>query len=119
MNIELYDRKPLEKDSLYKVIPRKDWDEVSDFGKIIPYVSYGNETDLWGIGWNADNLNSYSFGVAIRVIAPDLDSTASIDHVRITVYYTLEFPRFEQGYPQINYTNNGINNKYRYITLIS
>ncbi len=52
MNIELYDRKPLEKDSLYKVIPRKDWDEVSDFGKIIPYVSYGNE----------DTPLSFSFG---------------------------------------------------------
>jgi hypothetical protein len=55
------------------------------------YVSYGSSSDLWGDTWTPTDINSSNFGFALSVDnTTQLDdfSMASVDHVRITVYYT-------------------------------
>jgi len=54
------------------------------------YSSYGNATDLWGLSWNSSDINADNFGVAIasNITGPNKDRTASIGHIRITVYYS-------------------------------
>jgi hypothetical protein len=55
------------------------------------YAYYGNPTDLWGDTWTPDDINASGFGFAISVTNSDTNAvttTASIDHIRITVYYT-------------------------------
>jgi hypothetical protein len=51
------------------------------------YTTYGASDNLWGETWTAENINDVDFGVGIACYAPS-SRTASIDHVRITVYYT-------------------------------
>lgn len=50
------------------------------------YASYGSDSDLWGETWTRDDINASNFGVAISALALG-SGTASIDHIRITVYY--------------------------------
>lgn len=49
------------------------------------YIPYGSSSSLWGQAWTAADINDSGFGIAI-----DTNSGfgASIDHIRITVYYT-------------------------------
>lgn len=65
-------------------------DVVSDWPTTDTYVSYGSPTDLWGTTWTPTDINAVGFGAAIASISYFCGSTAvtSIDHVRITVYYT-------------------------------
>jgi hypothetical protein len=56
------------------------------------YKVYGSSSQLWGQTWTDADINASTFGV---VVAAQLDflgsgvvSTVSIDHIRITVYYT-------------------------------
>lgn len=52
------------------------------------YQTYGADDDLWGETWTAADINSSGFGVAISAINTNVfGRVASIDHVRITVYY--------------------------------
>ena len=54
------------------------------------YESYGNSTDLWGLTWEPDDINSSDFGVAISAV---LDGSAArnamVDHIQITVHYSV------------------------------
>lgn len=53
------------------------------------YATYGSSSDLWGRTWTAAQINASNFGVAIYVGEQDnILTTARIDHIRITVYYT-------------------------------
>ena len=56
------------------------------------YDSYGGSTDLWGETWTAEDINDVDFGFAMyAVINGNFDSggaTASVDHIRTTIYYT-------------------------------
>lgn len=50
--------------------------------------TYGGATDLWGVFWQAADINSATFGVVISGFNAGTGSfTASIDHIKITVYY--------------------------------
>ena len=49
------------------------------------YVSYGSSSDLWGLSWTMDDINLTTFGVVFSVNGV---TGVSIDHIRITVYYT-------------------------------
>ena len=51
------------------------------------YISYGSSTDLWGETWTPVNINDVDFGVVLSAVMENY-ATASIDHIRITVYYT-------------------------------
>lgn len=55
------------------------------------YKTYGGESDLWGLTLTADDVNSADFGLAFSTSItsdPELGITISVDHMRITVYYT-------------------------------
>lgn len=54
------------------------------------YTTYGGSSDLWGLTWTAADINASDFGTAIQAFN-DLQTngiTASIDNIRITVFYT-------------------------------
>lgn len=50
------------------------------------YGSYGASNDLWGETWTVADINSSGFGVAVSALGLG-GGTASVDHVRVTVYY--------------------------------
>ena len=55
----------------------------------LSYVAYGGATDLFGETWEYTDINASNFGFAIAAYNNfGSDSTANIDHIRITVYYT-------------------------------
>lgn len=54
------------------------------------YHSYGGNSDIWGYGWTAADINSSNFGIAfsaniagLAMLIPDV----RIDHIRITIHY--------------------------------
>lgn len=50
------------------------------------YEDHGGPTDVWGATLTDSIVNASSFGVGLAVIGNFTD--ASVDHIRITVYYT-------------------------------
>lgn len=50
-------------------------------------ITYGSNSDLWGETWTPADINSAGFGVAVS--ATDSFDTAGVDHITMTVYYTL------------------------------
>ena len=58
------------------------------------YRTYGNGIDLWGATWTDADINASNFGVAIsaRRTGGGGNNRARIDHIRITVYYTVTLP---------------------------
>lgn len=62
-----------------------DWSPVDSY---VPYSS-----DLWGLSWTPADINATDFGVAISAFETGSGSeTARIDHIRITVAYSLGGP---------------------------
>lgn len=53
------------------------------------FVAYGSSSDLWGTTWTALDINDSSFGAVLASNAIASGTTASVDSVRITVYYAL------------------------------
>ena len=57
------------------------------------YSSYGSSSDLWGETWTAEDINASTFGFVISVMGfngpSGTDPQAKVDHIRITVYYTV------------------------------
>jgi len=53
------------------------------------YISHGSSSDLWGETWTPADINNANFGFAIS--AKNISATshrhASVDHIRITVYF--------------------------------
>ena len=58
------------------------------------YDSYGGTSDLWGETWTLADIQDTDFGVSINASSAGSNGTYdfSIDHVRITVYYTAPVP---------------------------
>lgn len=54
------------------------------------YVSYGGPTDLWDATLTVSDVNNSGFGVAFSVdpTPGDLNATASVDAIRMTIYYS-------------------------------
>jgi hypothetical protein len=50
-------------------------------------ITYGSDSDLWGETWTPADINSAGFGAAIS--ATDSFDTAGVDHMTITVHYSL------------------------------
>jgi len=68
------------------------------------YISHGiGTTDLWGETWTPSNINDVDFGMVISAALINFGGsvTAYIDHIRITVYYTIDTcdcPGFNQNW---------------------
>jgi len=64
------------------------------------YKAYGSSTDLWGLTWTPAQINASNFGVAVQAKNTKKNAaytnTAQVDHIRITVYYTL--PTYTQSH---------------------
>lgn len=59
------------------------------WGGSLSYDSYGASNDLWGTTWTYSDINNSGFGVALAAqSANGIPDPASVDHVRLTVYYT-------------------------------
>lgn len=55
----------------------------------LTYADYGGAADTWSAGLTAADVNASTFGVGISAVCSvAFGGTASIDHIRITVYYT-------------------------------
>jgi len=50
-------------------------------------ATYGGSSDLWGETWTPADINANGFGVALSVV--DGADLALVDHMTITVYYSL------------------------------
>ncbi|MDD2765910.1 MAG: hypothetical protein PHE83_18255 [Opitutaceae bacterium] len=51
------------------------------------YYTFGGPTEKFGGTWTAANINSADFGCSVRFYDSGT-GTHSVDHIRITVYYT-------------------------------
>ena len=63
------------------------------------YITYGDSIDLWGLSLSADtvNLPGFGFRVMIRNGSSSTSlSPSSVDHIRMTVYYSLPTGEFSQ-----------------------
>lgn len=54
------------------------------------YATYGGASDLWGNTLSTADIKDSGFGVSIKAVktAGKSSTTARVDHIRITVYYT-------------------------------
>ena len=52
------------------------------------YVDYGSSSDLWGESWTPAQINASNFGMVIS--ATSTAGFGHIDHIRITVYHSVE-----------------------------
>lgn len=56
------------------------------------YRSFGNASELWGESWTSTDINSSTFGVVVGATLTDAGlsgAIAFVDHIRITVNYSL------------------------------
>ncbi len=56
------------------------------------YASYGGAADLWGETWTDADVNAADFGAVLAANGDTGGGTATVDHCRITVYYTAAAP---------------------------
>jgi len=62
-------------------------------------ITYGDSMDVWGLVLTPDSVNQISFGfrIMIRNGSPTIAFTpSSVDHIQMTVYYTLPTGTFSQ-----------------------
>ncbi|CAI8743077.1 conserved protein of unknown function [Methylococcus capsulatus] len=69
------------------VVGATDKSAAGDWPTTDTFASYGSSSDLWGETWTAADINAANFGAAIATQSTFV-RTASVDAVRITVYYT-------------------------------
>lgn len=61
------------------------------------YATYGSTSDLWGNTWTASDINATNFGAVIQAKRNGSGSeTARVDHMRVTITYTLT-PTYTQS----------------------
>ena len=52
------------------------------------YVSFGGATDKWGETWTEADIEDIDFGVVFSAYQYSSGTSISVDHIRITIYYT-------------------------------
>jgi hypothetical protein len=52
------------------------------------YISFGGATDKWGESWTEADIEDIDFGVVFSAYQFVYGTSISVDHIRITVYYT-------------------------------
>jgi hypothetical protein len=61
------------------------------------YTTYGGASELWGTTWTPANINASNFGFAIACEGVTGAGGCMIDHIRITVYYSMRDIRLSWG----------------------
>ncbi len=66
-------------------------DTITHWPTTFTYKTYGSSSDLWGESWASSDINNSNFGVVLSVANPAFDygTSPNVDHIRITVYYTI------------------------------
>ena len=75
------------------------------------YQTFGGPTDKWGQTWTVAEINASTFGFmfsASLIGSSTTGVTASVDHVRITIYYTEATPPASSVVPQLTLTDVGL-----------
>lgn len=68
------------------------------------YMTFGSSTELWGLTWTATDINATTFGVVYGAVgATGTAKTSSVDHIRITVYYTTNNAPTVSSAPSVGY----------------
>ena len=64
----------------------------------LTYITYGSATDLWGTTWTPADINNTNFGLyfTVRNTTPNPNGAPQVDHMHITVYYTLPTGTYSQ-----------------------
>lgn len=76
------------------------------------YSVYGGPTDLWGLTWTPTQINDADFGAVISAIAADSGADGSslqVDHIRVSIYYTVPYVFTLSGAPNIAIYNPATN----------
>jgi hypothetical protein len=71
---------------------------IQEWPLVDNYISYGGQSNTWGVNWAPEEINGSGFGVVISAKSFSNNANARIDHVRITVYYIPVEQRSTQGY---------------------
>jgi len=71
------------------------------------FLIHGSVSDLWGETWTPADINSSTFGAALRSVTYSASSNVRVDSVRITVTYTAGATVSVSG---TAYTNEGVTN---------
>lgn len=63
---------------------------ASDLTGTLTFYSAGSATDLWGNTWTVSDINASGFGAYLQIgdVNEFVGSTAAVDVVRLTVFYT-------------------------------
>jgi hypothetical protein len=64
------------------------------------YEDHGSSSDLWGDTWAVSDINASNFGAAFAATKPSAAGSAqtvSVDHIRMTVYYTPPSTQYAQA----------------------
>ena len=80
-------------------------DLASDWSTTDASATYGSNSDLWGLAWTDADINDVNFGIAIS--ASVNNSTAQIDNVTITIYYTSVPASYTNWVSGIDYSDAG------------
>lgn len=62
------------------------WMKSASYDTTEGYKTFGSSSDTWGRAWTAAEINSSNFGAFVKPEAAS--GTVSVDHIRVTVYYT-------------------------------
>lgn len=71
----------------------------------LEYISYGSPTDLWGTTWTVANVNASTTGcrLIVAITGDSINNTiASVDAVKMTVYYNNYLGASIQGVSQVD-----------------
>jgi hypothetical protein len=68
------------------------------------YQTYGNSSDMWGTALTPADINNANFGFSFQADAAN--SIASIDHIRITIYYSIPLKIDEKEFANSDILNN-------------
>ncbi len=71
---------------------------LTPWGTVNAYMVHGNPADLWGTSWLYSDINAAGFGMYLKVYntSGNVMPQVSVDHVRITVYYTIASGLYSQ-----------------------
>ena len=73
------------------VVGSNNADTVTNWPTTLTFVTYGGSSDLWGTTWTDTDINDATFGFVISATMTEgakVFSSARIDVIKITVYYT-------------------------------
>lgn len=63
----------------------------SAWPQTLSYVKFGSSVNMWGLSWTPAEIAASTFGVEIAAQGRTNPGTAMIDHIKISVYFNLQY----------------------------